>query len=107
MDKTIKINCKLYKVVTLTELATMCNVTTTYIRKLEYRDIIRGANIRGKERLLKNGDNFPGPRYYTIELAEKIKIIFSEFKQGVAVTPDQKRRLAIAFQEEQQTINIK
>lgn len=107
MSKTIKINDKLHKVVSLTELASMCNVTTTYIRKLEYRDIIRGANIRGKGRLLKNGDKFPGPRYYTIELAKKIKIIFSEFKQGVAITPDQKRRLAIAFQEELQTINSK
>jgi len=83
-------------VMTVGELAKHCDYSIITIKKMEERGLIPHSNLRGKR--FSNGEI--GSRLYTVELADKLKQILSEIKQGVKTSDETKRKIALAFEEE-------
>ena len=101
----VKFNDKIIEVVTIPQLAEICNRDVATMRKYDERSIMPDANVRGKSYYNKSGDKIPGKRLYSKTLAFRLCEILKEVRQGVAVTGEQKRLIAVAFQEEKLLIN--
>lgn len=98
--KAIKFNNKLIKVITIGELAAMCNYSVITLKKMEKRKILPQPNLRGAD--FSNGEL--GHRYYTIPLANKLQQIFKQTQQGVKISPDIIHQITVAFSEEKQLL---
>ena len=103
--KRIKIKGKILEVVTIGQLAKMCNRSVSYIRKMEQRDIFPFAKIRDNSKYDKSGNKLVGNRLYSVTLAKRLAEILYEVKQGVKITNEQQRQIWIAFQNEDIFIN--
>lgn len=93
-----------FEVVSFKTLADLLGRTTMALRKLEYKEILPKPNLRSQP-LESRGHYRKGDRLYTIELAYKLKEIFSEIKSGVPVSEEQRRQISLAFKEELQCLN--
>jgi hypothetical protein len=99
--KKVLFNSKIVECVTVGELATMCDYATITIKKMEERGIMPQPNIRGKA--MKNGEL--GKRLYSVKLAEALVPILAQIVNGVKVSDETKRQIAVAFQNEKQFLN--
>jgi len=90
------INGKIVAVMSVGELAKHCGYSTISIKKMEERKILPMPNLRGKN--FSNGEL--GNRLYTVELADKLKVLLAEIKNGIKTPDTIKQKIAIAFQEE-------
>jgi len=99
----VKINGKVFDVVTIQEFASECGRETNTIRRYEQRGILPQANLRTQTKFI-NDKAYAGKRLYTKTLVTKIANIFLSVTQGTPITGEQKRLIAVAFQEEKQEI---
>lgn len=99
----IKYNGKIVAVVTIGELATIVGRKTDTLRKMEVKNQLPPPNIRGKA--MENGTE--GKRLYSVELAEKLKMLFTSIEQGKKIPDAIQQKISIAFQEEKLFLNTK
>lgn len=97
----VKFKGKIVQCVSIGDLATSCGYATISIKKMEENGVIPKPNIRGKA--FSNGE--PGKRLYTITLVDALKIALSKVKNGVKISDEIKREIAIAFINEKEYLN--
>lgn len=103
--KRVKYNGKIVDTITIGQLALMCNRKVITMRKLEDRNILPLPSLRFKNKFKRNGDEILGNRLYSYSLALRIAEIFKDVTQGVKINNEQRRQIALAFQEELIFIN--
>lgn len=87
------------QVISIGELAKACGRSVATMRKFEERGILPISNYRMPSKVVNNVIR-KGERIYTIKLAEELKQIFSEIKQGVKVSDSQQLKINQAFARE-------
>ncbi len=100
LPRNIKVNGVVLSVVTISGLARILGRSTITVRKFEARGILPHANFRTEPFKLKNEKQREGERLYSVELANRLKDIFSTVTQGVKVSAEQQQEIFKAFQEE-------
>lgn len=98
--KRISIKGRLTNSYSISELASKLNRSTITLRKFEERGILPFPNYRTKNKVLVGGKIILGDRIYTDVVVNKLVDIFKGISQGVKISDEQKRQIAIAFQEE-------
>lgn len=79
-------------------LADYLELSRSYLMKLEERGILPKPNFRYRKKTWAKTQK--GHRIYSVKLAEKLKPLLSNNKQGTPITDETKRYIMIAFQEE-------
>ena len=93
--KRVVVNGKPLAVLTIGEFAQALGRATDTLRKYEKRGILPKANLKLK-----------GNRCYSDALVKKVSLVFADVKAGIEITAEQKRQIAIAFQEERSFLNL-